>query len=125
MNMIAQAPSGRPCGRLAYRIQETAQMLGVCDKSGRRLILRGLRHPRRHSDSQNSCAARPPATARCRPAVRFRKAVPVPIEPAVPGSAAAAGEWLGEIRRSNVAEDRFRLLLWIASWGVLLLAFVW
>jgi len=49
----------------------------------------------------------------------------VPIEPAVPGSAAAVGEWLAEIRRSNVAEDRFRLLLWMASWGALLLAFVW
>ena len=68
--------------------------------------------------------ARPPQVVR-RPAVRLRKAVPVPIEPAVPGSAAAVGEWLAEIRRSNAAEDRFRLLLWIASWGVLLLAFVW
>ena len=68
--------------------------------------------------------ARPPQPVRS-PAVHLRKAVPVPIEPAVPGSAAAVGEWLAEIRRSNAAEDRFRLLLWIASWGVLLLAFVW
>ena len=49
----------------------------------------------------------------------------MPIAPAVPGSAAAVGEWLAEIRRSNVAEDRFRLLLWMASWGALLLALVW
>jgi len=67
--------------------------------------------------------ARPPQAVR-RPAVRLRKAVPVPIEPAAPGSAAAVGEWLAEIRGSNVTEDRFRLLLWIASWGALLLAFV-
>ena len=49
----------------------------------------------------------------------------MPIAPAAPGSAAAVSEWLAEIRGSNVAEDRFRRLLWIASWGVLLLAFVW
>jgi hypothetical protein len=67
--------------------------------------------------------ARPPQPVR-RPAVRVRKAVPVPVEAAVPGSAAAVSEWLAEIRRSNVAEDRFRLLLWVASWGALLLAFV-
>jgi hypothetical protein len=60
-----------------------------------------------------------------RPAVRLRKAAPMPIEPAAPGSAAAVNEWLAEIRGSNVAEDRFRLLLWMASWGALLLAFVW
>jgi len=47
MNTIAQARSAPPCGRLAYSIQETAQMLGVCDKSVRRLILRGLLRPSR------------------------------------------------------------------------------
>jgi len=34
-------------GRLAYSVQETARMLGVCDKSIRRLILRGLLRPSR------------------------------------------------------------------------------
>jgi len=68
--------------------------------------------------------ARPPQPVR-RSAAHLRKAAPVPIAPAVPGSAAAVGEWLAEIRRSNVAEDRFRLLLWMASWGALLLALVW
>ena len=68
--------------------------------------------------------ARPPQAVR-RPAVRLRNAAPVPFEPAAPGSAAAVNEWLAEIRGSNVAEDRFRLLLWMASWGALLLAFVW
>ena len=68
--------------------------------------------------------ARPPQPVR-RPAVRLRKAAPVPIEPTAPGSAAAVNEWLAEIRGRNVAEDRFRLLLWMASWGALLLAFVW
>lgn len=67
--------------------------------------------------------ARPPQPDR-HPAARLRKAVPVTVEAAVPGSAAAVSEWLAEIRQSNVAEDRFRLLLWIASWGALLLAFV-
>ncbi len=33
--------------RLAYSVQEAAQMLGVCDKSVRRLILRGLIRPSR------------------------------------------------------------------------------
>lgn len=33
--------------RLAFSIQETAAMLGVCDKSVRRLILRGLLRPSR------------------------------------------------------------------------------
>lgn len=33
--------------RLAYSVQETAQMLGVCDKSVRRLIIRGLIRPSR------------------------------------------------------------------------------
>ena len=36
-----------PPSRLAYSVQETAQMLGVCDKSVRRLILRGLIRPSR------------------------------------------------------------------------------
>ena len=68
--------------------------------------------------------ARPPQPV-LRPAVRLRKAAPLPIESAAPGSAAALNEWLAEIRGSTVAEDRFRLLLWTASWGALLLAFVW
>lgn len=33
--------------RLAYSVQEAACMLGVCDKSVRRLILRGLIRPSR------------------------------------------------------------------------------
>ena len=33
--------------RLAFSIQETAAMLGICDKSVRRLILRGLIRPSR------------------------------------------------------------------------------
>jgi excisionase family DNA binding protein len=33
--------------RLAYSVQETAQLLGICDKSVRRLILRGLIRPSR------------------------------------------------------------------------------
>jgi len=28
--------------RLAYNVQETAEMLGICEKSVRRLIMRGL-----------------------------------------------------------------------------------
>ena len=39
-------PHGQPA-RLAYSVQETALMLGVCDKSVRRLILRGLIRPSR------------------------------------------------------------------------------
>ncbi len=33
--------------RLAYSVQEAARLLGVCDKSIRRLILRGLLRPSR------------------------------------------------------------------------------
>ncbi len=33
--------------RLAYSVQEAARLLGVCDKSIRRLILRGLIRPSR------------------------------------------------------------------------------
>jgi excisionase family DNA binding protein len=33
--------------RLAYSLKETAAMLGICDKSVRRLILRGLIRPSR------------------------------------------------------------------------------
>ena len=33
--------------RLAYSLKETAAMLGICDKSVRRLIHRGLIHPSR------------------------------------------------------------------------------
>jgi excisionase family DNA binding protein len=33
--------------RLAFSVQETAQMLGICDKSVRRLIMRGLIRPSR------------------------------------------------------------------------------
>jgi excisionase family DNA binding protein len=47
MNTFAQSLSPSPSTRLAYSIQETAQMLGVCDKSVRRLILRGLLRPSR------------------------------------------------------------------------------
>ena len=47
MTTPVQSPSLSPSGRLAYSIQETAQMLGVCDKSVRRLILRGLIRPSR------------------------------------------------------------------------------
>ena len=47
METTAQPPlSGTP-PRLAYSVQETACMLGVCDKSIRRLILRGLLRPSR------------------------------------------------------------------------------
>ena len=39
--------AGPPPPRLAYSIQETAQMLGVCTKTVRRLITRGLLRPSR------------------------------------------------------------------------------
>jgi len=42
-----QPPSGADHGRLAYSVQEAARLLGVCDKSIRRLILRGLLRPSR------------------------------------------------------------------------------
>ncbi|MHB1307815.1 MAG: helix-turn-helix domain-containing protein [Limisphaerales bacterium] len=46
--MQTSIPSPNPDSiRLAYSLQETAQMLGVCDKSVRRLILRGLIRPSR------------------------------------------------------------------------------
>ena len=44
--MTGPPPAGED-GRLAYSVQETARMLGVCDKSIRRLILRGLIRPSR------------------------------------------------------------------------------
>jgi excisionase family DNA binding protein len=47
MNTTAQLPFDSQPGRLAYSVQETARMLGVCDKSVRRLILRGLIRPSR------------------------------------------------------------------------------
>ena len=47
MNTIAQEPPDPRTPRLAYSVQETARMLGVCDKSIRRLILRGLIRPSR------------------------------------------------------------------------------
>lgn len=47
MNTITPPDSHPPAGRLAFSIQETAQMLGVCDKSIRRLIDRGLIRPSR------------------------------------------------------------------------------
>ncbi len=50
MNTMTNVTAPRPDredGRLAYSIQETARMLGVCDKSIRRLILRGLIRPSR------------------------------------------------------------------------------
>jgi hypothetical protein len=33
--------------RIAFNVRETAQMLGICEKSVRRLILRGLLKPSR------------------------------------------------------------------------------
>jgi hypothetical protein len=47
MDTTPQTQSGTPPTRLAYSIQETARMLGICDKSVRRLILRGLLRPSR------------------------------------------------------------------------------
>ena len=44
---LAVAPSRPPLPRLAYSVEETAQMLGVCTKSVRRLIARGLLRPSR------------------------------------------------------------------------------
>ncbi|MBI5385637.1 MAG: helix-turn-helix domain-containing protein [Verrucomicrobia bacterium] len=41
LSSVAQAP------RLAYRVRETAQMLGVSDKTVRRLVARGLLRPSR------------------------------------------------------------------------------
>ncbi|MBE7504191.1 MAG: helix-turn-helix domain-containing protein [Verrucomicrobiales bacterium] len=47
MTTVNAPRSDREDGRLAYSIQETARMLGVCNKSIRRLILRGLIRPSR------------------------------------------------------------------------------
>ena len=47
MDSTAQDPADIRPARLAYSVQETARMLGVCDKSVRRLILRGLLRPSR------------------------------------------------------------------------------
>ncbi len=47
MDSTAQHLSDIQPARLAYSVQETARMLGVCDKSVRRLILRGLLRPSR------------------------------------------------------------------------------
>lgn len=47
MDTTVQPKSEFPPGRLAYSVQETAGMLGVCEKSVRRLILRGLIRPSR------------------------------------------------------------------------------
>ena len=47
MNILTTDPTVSSSPRLAYSIQETARMLGVCDKSVRRLILRGLLRPSR------------------------------------------------------------------------------
>ena len=47
MDTTAQPPLNGTPPRLAYSVQETACMLGVCDKSIRRLILRGLLRPSR------------------------------------------------------------------------------
>ena len=47
MDVSAQPRLDPQPTRLAYSVQETARMLGVCDKSVRRLILRGLIRPSR------------------------------------------------------------------------------
>lgn len=47
MNATAQQRLDTQPDRLAYNVQETARMLGVCDKSVRRIILRGLLCPSR------------------------------------------------------------------------------
>jgi excisionase family DNA binding protein len=47
MTTVAAPRPEREDGRLACSIQETARVLGVCDKSIRRLILRGLIRPSR------------------------------------------------------------------------------
>ena len=46
MNTTERA-STETAARLAFSVQETAHMLGICDKSVRRLILRGLLRPSR------------------------------------------------------------------------------
>jgi len=47
MDTTAQQRFETRPARLAYSVQEAACMLGVCDKSVRRLILRGLIRPSR------------------------------------------------------------------------------
>ncbi len=47
MNADSLKPPAAVPPRLAYSLKETAAMLGVCDKSVRRLILRGLIRPSR------------------------------------------------------------------------------
>ena len=47
MNTTAPLQPPQSSSRLAFSVQETALMLGVCDKSVRRLILRGLIRPSR------------------------------------------------------------------------------
>ena len=47
MDTTAPHPLNGTPPRVAYSVQETARMLGVCDKSIRRLILRGLIRPSR------------------------------------------------------------------------------
>lgn len=47
MDTTAPQPLNGTPPRVAYSVQETARMLGVCDKSIRRLILRGLLRPSR------------------------------------------------------------------------------
>ena len=43
--MPAQPTTGEELPRLAFSVRETAAMLGVCEKSVRRLVARGLIHP--------------------------------------------------------------------------------
>ena len=47
MDTTRQPPADGTLRRLAYSVQETARLLGVCDRSIRRLILRGLLRPSR------------------------------------------------------------------------------
>jgi len=47
MDLATQPKLAPHPSRLAYSVKEAAHMLGVCDKSVRRLILRGLIRPSR------------------------------------------------------------------------------
>lgn len=47
MNNMVPEPVDQEFPRLANSAQETARVLGICDKSVRRLILRGLIRPSR------------------------------------------------------------------------------
>jgi DNA-directed RNA polymerase specialized sigma24 family protein len=47
MNGNSAHEPGLTAQRLAYSLKETAAMLGICEKSVRRLILRGLIRPSR------------------------------------------------------------------------------